>query len=84
METQDILQSWKPLKEVSQEDLDQTLSQTHNQVVSREVVTPSPTPLEEGHRGTPLIQGIPAGLESDVALQSQLDNFSPEEEAFSA
>ena len=86
-ETQDnlleSLQSWKPLKKVSQEDRDWTLGQAHDQVASGEVVTPSPTALEEGHRGASLIQGIPAGLESDVEVRSQLDEFSPEEEAFS-
>ena len=43
------------------------------------MVTPTTTPVE----GASLIQGIPAGLEFDLELQSQLGDFSPEDEASS-
>ena len=75
----DSLKSWKPLKEVSQVDLDRALGDTQDPVSDTRLVSPSTISIEK----LSLVQGISAGFESDPEVQSQLDDLSLEEEAFS-
>ena len=66
---------WRPLRELSQEDLDQALGESHD----------SATKIEEQHEGKPkgasLVSGIPTGCELDVETQSNLDEFEMDLEA---
>ena len=64
----------KPLREVYQAALSRALGKTQ---------TPSTTEPTSSVSKSSLVQGYPAGFKSDVKLQSQLDYFSQEDEAFS-
>ena len=73
------LKSRKPLKKVSQADLDRALGDTQAPVPDTRSVAKSTGSIEKPS----LVQGVPAGLESDSEVQSQLDDFYPEDEAYS-